>query len=76
MKSWQGMKKLFYNIAAPVSASGRDIAPITLREVYQGVSEVREGGVIPLQSIRDMAGTAAIAVGVKIGARNRRYASC
>lgn len=43
MKSWQGMKKLFYNTAAPVLASGRDIAPITLREGYQGLARLGKG---------------------------------
>lgn len=43
MKSWEGMKKLFYNTAAPVLASGRDIAPITLREGYQGLARLGKG---------------------------------
>jgi hypothetical protein len=43
MKSLQGMKKLPYNIALPVSASRRDIAPITLSDDEQGLARVEEG---------------------------------
>jgi hypothetical protein len=39
MKSWEGMRKIFYNI----TASGRDIAPITLRDDYRGLERVQEG---------------------------------